>query len=353
MKKVKEVYEALEVCTDDGKRLDLLFSLATHLLNFDDKRSLEVAEQISELSERIDNNLGRSYYHSAKARVLYKRSEFHEATDEFQKALDAAMLSSNHTHQAICLDSLGIAFRFQKRYEESEACSLKALEILNSFEMAIGYTAICYNNLGSLYQDQEEYDKATACFAKGLEIAKQHSDERMVANLLNNLCAVAIMTHQYNDGLKYTAPALAIFKSLNHKHGEVHATVLIGLCYLGLGNHATAMDYFLSGLKQLKNVDHKLIEVQAYKGLGEVYAALLAYPEANKNYSKAIAIGIKAHDYSEVCTIMLLQAKMQLAANDLKAAKTTLTKARTIATEQNLPKQLAPLNELATTIGLP
>ena len=92
MKKVKEVYEALEVCTDDGQRLNLLFSLATHLLNFDDKRSLEVAEQISELSERIDNNLGRSYYHSAKARVLYKRSEFHEATDEFQKALDAAIV---------------------------------------------------------------------------------------------------------------------------------------------------------------------------------------------------------------------------------------------------------------------
>ncbi len=353
MKKVKEVYEALEVCTDDGQRLNLLFSLATHLLNFDDKRSLEVAEQIRELSEQIGSHLGRSYYHSAKARVFYKRSLFYEATDEFQKALDAAMLSSNLTQQAICLDSLGIAFRFQKRYRESEDCSLKALQILNSLEKSIGYTATCYNNLGSLYQDQEEYDKATECFNKGLAIAQQHHDERMAANLLNNLSGIGILTHQYTEGLAYANQALSIFKSMNHKHGEVHATVLMGLCYLRLGNHATAMDCFLSGLKQLKNVDHKLIEVQAYKGLGEVYAALLAYPEANKNYSKAIAIGIKAHDYGEVCTILQLQAKMQLAANDLKAAKTTLTKARTIAAEQNLSKQLAPLNELAATIGLP
>lgn len=71
MQRANELYAEIEQCTDDDKKLVLLFDLATCLLNFDEHRTREVTKELGALAEKIDSNVGRSYYHSAKGRLFF------------------------------------------------------------------------------------------------------------------------------------------------------------------------------------------------------------------------------------------------------------------------------------------
>lgn len=352
MDAIKETYEALELCTDDDKRLKLLFNLATGLLNFDNKRSMEVAEEISALAERMDSNLGRSYCHTAKARVYYKRAQYSDAMAEFEKASETAMLTTDRTHQAICLDSLGIAFRYQKRFKESEACSLKALEILKELSTSSAYMGICYNNLGCLYKDLEDYGKATETYKEGLKVALASKDYQMAYNLLNNLGGMAITLGNFADGLDYAQQALTGFQKIKHKHGEVHAMVFVGHCLLGLGHYAKAMEKYLTCIKLLKNVDNKLIEIQAYKGLGDVYARMLAYNEANLHYTKALDVSQLIGDHDETCELLLCIGNANFALNKIPEAIEAFNMGIALANKNELTTNLAKLTTRQKELGL-
>ncbi len=338
MERVNELYAQIEQCVDDREKLVLLFDLATSLLNFDERRTVEVSEELGALAERLDSNVGRSYYHSTKARILFRKSLFKEATIEFEVASKMANLTDDTTIQASCLDSLGIAYRIQDKFKESETAALQALDMFRSAPNTESYQAVCYNNLGSLYKDLEAFDKATEVYKAGLELAQEIGNDRMVCNLQNNLAGIGIMTHNYKEGLYYAQLALDGFRRLSHKNGEVLALVFVGHCTFELGNYAKALQDYLTCIKLLKNFDHKLAEAQVYKGLGNVYAKMQAFEEALKNYNKATEISLSAHDFEEACEIQLVIANMYHNIDDIASAEMYINKAIALAKEHTLPK---------------
>lgn len=336
-----EIYAEIEQCTDDTKKLVLLFDLATSLLNFDERRTQEVAEELGELAERLDDNTGRSYYHSTKGRLLYRKSLFNEANREFELACERAMLTDNVVNQATCLDSLGIGYRMQGEYEKSLEVINKALEIFKTVPTAINYQSVCYNNMGATYKSMNELDKAKDMFEQGIVMAKLANEERMESNLYNNLAAISIMAEKHDEGAVYATMALNGFRKINHKHGKVHALVFLGHCILGKGSYAEALQHYFSCIKLLRHVDHKVVEIQVYKGIGKVYVKMQANNEAMKNFEKALAVCADIHNYYETADIYLLVADIYLAENEHQLAQQYLDKAKTLVEEHNSLSDLA------------
>lgn len=320
MLRTKAIYEELEQCTDDHKRLVLLFDLATAFLNFDEKRSLETAEAINELAAKLDSNIGRAYYHSAKGRVLYKKSLFGESAKEFNKALDKAMLTDNLTFQAVCLDTLSVVYSQQQETEKAIEASYRALEVFQQQPNTLRYQAISYNNIGNAYKRMLDYAKAEEAYLQGLVIAREDNDERTQANVLNNLAAINIEQENFKQSLGYAKQALAIFKNVSHKHGEVHSTVFLGHTYVGLGEYAKGMDCYLAAQKLLKQVDHKPIEIHIYKGMADVYVGLQAYDEAIKHYQKAAKLAKTIEDFNELSDMYYHLGNAYQAMGNLKEA---------------------------------
>lgn len=352
MIKIKAIYEELEQCTNDLKRLDLLFDLATGLLNFDEKRSLEVADEISTLAEKLNNNKGRSYYHSAKARVFFKKSQYAQAAMEFNKALTMAMLTDDLVLQAICQDSLGVSYCQQNKCDEALLASNKALETLQQITHinTLGYQITAYNNIGNVYKRLNDTEKAEATYLQGLKLAEEANDVRIKCNLLNNLCAISLVSHRYAQGLVYAQKALAGFKSLNHKHGEVHAQVFMGYCLAGMGEYAKAMDCYIIGLKMLKQVDHKPIEAYTYKGMADVYMHMGALPEALKNLKKGMEIVAAIKDYQEITEFYVAIVKTYIAMGNHQEALKTAQAGINLAEEHNITNELVQLKALQTQL---
>ncbi len=351
MQRVNELYGQLENCKDDDKKLLLLFDLSTSLLNFDERKNQEVTEELGVLAERLDSNIGRSYYHSSRARLLFRKSLFKEAAVEFELACEKAMLTDDMVIRASCLDSLGIANRLQGKFKESEETHSRALGLFKTVPNTDNYQSVCYNNLGTLYKDLKDFDKAQQMFELGIAFGKQGDDFRMVCNLRNNLAAICIMTGKFEAGAVHATMALTGFRELKHKHGEVHALVFLGHCICGLGSYAEALQHYLNCIKLLKNVDHKLVEVQAYKGIGNVYANMDACEEALKNYNKAFELCMSVSVYEEACEIQLAIANMYSLAQKTALAKQHADIALALATEHQLSHILEKIANTQTKMG--
>ncbi|CAN5246758.1 hypothetical protein BH09BAC1_BH09BAC1_13320 [soil metagenome] len=347
MLNVKERYVQLEACQDDGERLEILFNLATDLLNFDQKRVLEIAEEINEIAERGDNNLGRSYYHSTKGRVFFKRAKYADCEMEFNQALQMALLTTDLITQAMCYDSLGILYSFQYRHEASLEASFKALSIYQQVPGITSekFTVVCYNNIGACYKQMFELDKAEDSYLKGLEAAKSH-EGRVKYSIMNNLANIKIIQGKFDEGLVHVSEALKGFRQANHKNGEANALVITGHCWLGKGAYAVAMTHLLSAIKLLKELDYKTVEISALYGMGNVYMKMEAFDEAIKHYQKALALAIAIEDDHEVCEIYLLLIPAYQATNDLDAINEAINIGLGLAKKRNLKRYVQSFENL-------
>jgi len=164
---------------------------------------------------------------------------------------------------------------------------------------------------------------AEKTYLLALNLAEADNDSRLQANILNNLAAINIMQNNHQEAIKYVQKSLPIFRSINHKNGEVHALVFVAHC----------------------NFAHKPIEAQAYKGLGDVYHKLEAYPEALKYYQKALTIAISIEDHHDVCDLYMSLSNTYLKMDNEAAAKKAIHEAKTTAKAQELNQKLSELEK--------
>lgn len=340
---IKELYERLDASANDEERMHIKFDIATFFLNTNEQRTLEYAEEVNELAERLDSNLGRCYYHSTLGRVQYRKSSFDDAAKSFQRALELSLLTDDLLTQAICYDSLVVVFGPQNRYDLALDNSQKALTLYNQLtgQAAQWQKATCYNNIGIAQKNLHELDEAEESYLKGLAIANESENERIGYIIINNLAQLKIAQEKYAEGMAYATTALEGFKKLNHKVGETYAMVHLAHCQLGVGDYAVALQSYIGTAKVLKDIDNKPVEIQLYKGMGNVYLKLEAYNEALHNYKKALAVALAIGDVRDLCEVYLCIGKAYLGIYDIDASRDALNKGLEIATREGF-KHLLP-----------
>ncbi len=342
---IKVLYNRLEKSGSDEERMHINFDIATYFLNTNEQRTLEYAEQIKAIAEKLDSNLGRCYYHSTLGRVNYRKSNFNEAAVDFQLALKLSLLTDDKLTQAICYDSLVVVFGPQNRYDLALENSLQALALYEQIEGLASQwqKAVCYNNIGIALKNLERIDEAEDSYLKGLQLADEYDNPRIKFITMNNLALIKITQEEYNDGLSYTNKAIPGFKKLNHKFGESFATIYQAHCQLGLGDYAEALQTYIAAAKVLKDIDNKGAEVELYNGMGKVYLKLQAYNEALSNFNKALEFAIITNECRDLCEAYLNIGKAYQGLSMQPEANEAIGKGIKLATENNLTVLLKAL----------
>lgn len=345
MLSTKELYERLEQTNDQHEHLHILFDIATSLLNTSEQRTLEVANQIKQLAEKLDNNLGRSYYHSTLGRVLYRQAKHEEVAVEFQKALDYSLLSNDKLTQAMCYDSLGIVYGSLGYYHKSLDTSLNALALYEQIDSKASHwqQISCYNNLGVIYKYLNRLQEAETCYHKGMALLAIAPNDKMRCNLAVNYGDVVLMNGRPEEALKYGMEALSGFKEHNHRIGESHAVLLIGKCYLSVGAFAKASQQFIAALKVSKDINNRAIEAEAYLGMGDIYMKMGGAKEAGEQYERTYKIAQEIANYSLQCQAACAMGKYCLAINKPEEALVYLSEGLALANEKHLDRYVAEI----------
>lgn len=311
LEEVNTLYKEIETTTDIDEKLRMMFDISTLLLNFDQKRALEVADEIKALSDELDNNIGRVYYHSTRGRVFFKKSLYPECEQEFKEALRVSLLTNSLLEQAMCHDSLGILNSYLNRYYEAIDACHQALNIYKQIDTkpSFRYQVVCNNNIGVAYRKLYIFDKAEEYLLAGLQLLEREEVGTLRFTLLNNLANVKYKYGNHKEGYELAKRALEGFVQQNHKSGEASTKVTIAYYYLSVGKYAIALTHFLGTLKLLKTINNIPTEIAVNRGMGEVYLKMEAFKEALEYLQKAMELALKTGDDQELCEVYLAQGK--------------------------------------------
>lgn len=145
---------------------------------------------IAVVAQEIPENITDSasvYYQSI--REIKDVSITSRAFDFFEKASKTALINNDYANAAYNLELISYGQFKMGLYYESEATTIKALNLLNSLDdtSAIGPRKRLNNQLGMLYRKIKDYDNAMFFYKKALELDKNLLDKIAIITNMANL----------------------------------------------------------------------------------------------------------------------------------------------------------------------
>jgi tetratricopeptide (TPR) repeat protein len=208
---------------DFPKAIDLYFQSQLILEEVGDKGSVAIG----------NNNIGLLYY---------EKGDYKKALDYYFKALKT-FEAENHTNgvQSAFLN-IGTAYLGLNEKEKAGHYLNLALDISEKAQDLVGQST-CLGSLGMLYHGDDD-DKALYYYQKALEVARKVGDKSNVAIWHGNIGELHLKNHNYKEAEVNLTSALALFKEMNDKDGQMEAEGQLSEIYEKTGRKKLALEYF-------------------------------------------------------------------------------------------------------------
>jgi DNA-binding SARP family transcriptional activator/Flp pilus assembly protein TadD len=169
--------------------------------------------------------------------------DLENAVSNYQAALERWQELKNPGPWANTLNSLGVIYTLQGRYEEAGQMLDEALA---KSRMAgdLRVEAFVWASLGDLYRDQGTYERARQAYTQALEIAQRSRSGFIQTYTLNGLGSVACLQGDLVQATKQLQRAM----ELAREHRSDYET---GLCYTSLGILAGELDDLVTARQHL------------------------------------------------------------------------------------------------------
>ena len=181
----------------------------------DPDRGLDDPESVDELlakaettmdEELADQPLARARFLQTLARIAMSRTDLERAADLYEQTLALREQYQPPGHEEIIttVGSLGVIYRRQGRYDESESLLLRAVEMLEqSDDPDPAQFAATLTWLGNLHYDQKRFEEAVAGHTRALEIRRQEDplNPGALGESLNNLGVALRSMGRYTEAV--------------------------------------------------------------------------------------------------------------------------------------------------------
>jgi signal transduction histidine kinase len=183
--------------------------------------------------------------------------------------------------------------------EKSLAYAQKVLDISIPVD---GWQAVtdAYGLMGIYYNSYSEYDKALLYFNHALDAAERMRDfpekysEGDVDNMLSYIYGNMANTYNYqgmlHEAVEYYLKSLVLLEIYGWRENEAHVYYNLGEMYAAMRNYPQAENYYRLSKEIAEELGNGYIIASADSGLGEVELH-------RKNYDLALEYILAAHDY--------------------------------------------------------
>ena len=190
----------------------------------ENSRALESDERALAIRERLGDPEPLALALNNVGLDLYSTGHHAEALDYYFRALEQAVTPATH---ALVRMNIGLAFRYQGRFEEAESALQEALAIRRAGHDA-RQTALALNALGLLARITGRYADALRDHTEALALRREEKDRFGEAQSLNNLATVYGDLWEIEKSLELNREALRIAL-------EIGYTRQIGLSHENIG----------------------------------------------------------------------------------------------------------------------
>lgn len=236
--------------------------------------------------DEIENaKLAKATSLGQKADVLLKRGKSEEAISVFLATLEAWKASNEPRKNeavAIYYTKISSIYNGMQQYEKAllyDKLSLSTFLKLNNEES----TAWSYVFITSDFIGLKQIDSAIYYLAKAKPIIKRLNNHRLNVQYYNKLGLISKEQKDFRTAIGYFEKTIAEARNTNSKYQVLSHQKLIGICYINLGEYATARKYLLSALTAA-------IEGKYVKDKMEILQQLVTVEENTNNT-------VEAHSY--------------------------------------------------------
>jgi tetratricopeptide (TPR) repeat protein len=218
--------------------------------------------------------------------IFLQTGRWEEATEHYQRALDAFEQIGDHEHMADALDNLGLASLYKGETNEAIATLERALALRQRLkEEGKGVTlAATYSNLGNVYTRRGQLREAAESFQKALEWSRTEENPYSIARTLSSLALVYSKAGHFTEALKTYEASLAISKRLDDVSGRALTYLNMGLIHEQARDYDRAEALYNRGLIICDQLGDLNGMAQAYGNLGNLNASRGIHQQAELYY---------------------------------------------------------------------
>ena len=227
--------------------------------------------------------------------VYIKQSNFPFAESSLNQALEGAL--ENSREKADAYYYLGLMHRAQQSYPDATDALNQALTIFQTLNNP-GYVARMHYHLGLVYLAQNQHALAEHCLQEALTVfASDGEDNDELAEALHHLGMVQQAQEHYPEALASFQRALTEYHELDEKQHQIGLTRYnIGKVYLMLNNPLRAIESFTEALTTFGEDNEHVAVTEVRLSLGLAEQACDNLPNALEHWNIALTQYLTIND---------------------------------------------------------
>lgn len=235
------------------------------------------------LAEETKYTRGIANGYSGIGMVLELKGKYSEAIDLHTKAYAIYKELNDSLGISTTLNSMGNVMYYQSSFSKALEYYKKSAAIDKKRNNTM-HLASSYGNIGMIYNLIDELDSALYYNLNCMRIFEQIKDNHSLGTIYNNIALVYYDLEEYRKSLSFHEKSLKIKEEIGDKNGLATSYVNIGNLQVIFEDLESAKINFEKGIEMALEIDSKVIEMDAHKGLSKVFKLTGKYDEALNEY---------------------------------------------------------------------
>jgi len=284
----------------------------------------------NELLGDLYYNLGRSYTNL---------KDHSSALDNLEKSLIYREKLSNRESETTTLNSIGLLYWEQQRYDKAVYFFQTATKLLTA-DFNPRLSAAIYNNLGNALLKSGETAEAGEAYVSSLRIRESFGTERELATANLNLGNLYYTATNYGEAISYYLQAQDLYSKIGDFVNEGLVLANIGSTYNDLNTTDLALEFHQAALLVFIDQNMQVSIGKTYNNMGNTFLKKSDYQNALEYYNKALQVKHSLEDSEGLAITYNNLSEVFFILGDMERAIESVEKSSELATAINDQKLL-------------
>jgi CHAT domain-containing protein/tetratricopeptide (TPR) repeat protein len=197
--------------------------------------------------------------------------------------------------------NLGVNYKYTGEYAKAFEALGQASTLLQNDSQG---KAMAIFGIGAVYEDLEQFEKAVPLYEEALPLAKEGTNVKLVAAILNNIITAHAQLKDYKTALEESKTLLDIYRLLKDKVGEARILHNMAGIYDGQGEIRKAFETYKQALALLETVGSTRQKSITFNNVANLALRSGHFDLALKGFLEALKWHTKDGDKARRATLM-------------------------------------------------
>ena len=324
--------------------------LFTPLLEANSKASVEeLRKNVSQLSgeKKVSalNNL---------AKKLIAQSDFEEAAEAIDQAMEWSKANDHHTGKAHAIDNMGLLYQAKFDYTNAMKSFVEALKIRDEQNDEVG-KAVSKNYIGRVFYLQEDSDSAISNLNEALRLWTKQTNTKGAAIAHKNLGDAFLQKKIYGEAKGHYHNAMDLRIEMDDLSGAAKIASFLGNVVNDLGDNEGALTYYGMSLDMNSSIEDLDAIGEDYNNMTWALIDMGAYDEAEETNTSAFNLRERKSNIAGLAESNMLYGIIYSKRGDKEKAETYLKKAtgllKEVKDEPGTPEMYKMVSEAYAKTG--